>query len=557
MRLVLFKNLTSSLLLCALFVEALPSGSRVSDTSVEKREPEAIENGAAIPVIRKEEPEPVQIEEAQPGNIDARDINLKGFEKIQSHIVEKREPGWENASNMVDSIPNIIVPGSEKRSTKEINTPAEGLGKRTPPPEPTLKPHPEPVSAYTSDAYIKKRHPEPFDRSNYEPETIESLIDILRRSNGDPDIKAKLRARVEEELQKRDLIARQTQDQRYARIHREHMKRFYQLKSPLQEYRNALPPSAYAADDGSFGHSISSRDHMHAFQKRSEEAYRSAPRNDNARRAILEARLRELGYVPDPDATNEDPNNLSDKRRLKRDEIEANQMVKRDEVPKPNKLKKRDFDPYLGCPSLRLMNSASTIFFNPDSFKNQMGAFRNACFKCGCRANTGGWFMFARPDWGCTERLAANCVLAGCMCSANEEEDAKWLMPKPAWQNKSGAKSFYSFEVFDPLSDATYSGKDSAEAGINEARLGLRRRDETDENDDDESYFDLDNLDGGEEKEEEGDDEPYYDRENFDDDAKLTKRDGPVFGVVKKPVGKIFYSSKVNAYISKLIANTL
>ncbi|KAK6541424.1 hypothetical protein TWF694_007235 [Orbilia ellipsospora] len=422
MRLVTVKHSTSALILYALVVYSLPSGNRAGPV-FERLELRVSE---AIPVTG-------------PSKRQSDTFISRGLNDLD---LSKRHEGISNFANfenlkrgaMPESFPDIVSHHHEESSSKPVKTHGEVRNREV-----------------VKEAAVDKRDP------------VAASKHIHRKDQIHPDIKEKIKAAISE----RKAVAQANAN----------LKRSYQHKNPLQGYDNTLPPAAYSADDSSFAHSISKRKAQIEPEQREPHA---------VRRAILDARLKELGY--NTPATDQEPDNDTlDKKHIKRDAESTLPDTEDNEDAPKHHLKKRDFDPHIGCPSLRLMNSGGSIFFNPDYFKARMAEFRNACFKCGCKAKRGTWSMFPRSDWGCTDRLVMNCILLGCMCVPDSEADAKWLMPKPAWEAKSPATTstdnHYSFEIYDPLKDISYGDRYSAEADVYETPLGtgLKRRDDGEE----------------------------------------------------------------------------
>ncbi|KAF3913725.1 hypothetical protein AA313_de0206195 [Arthrobotrys entomopaga] len=486
MRLVTVKQSASAVILYALVAYSLPSGNRAGP-GFEKLDARTSE---AISVAAESE----QLDKRQP------DTFIKtGLE--QDLELPKRHEGTSNFANLEnlkrELFPNIVPHHHEESSHKEIKNHGEVKNRQE-----AKNKEPEPQDVKKREPKASPNHPNP----NYH----------IR-----PNIKEKFKKTIKQDQEHRAANKAAINERQTAPQANANSKRSYEHINPLQGYDNAIPAAAYSADDGSFAHSIANRE-VHR-QPESEEHHA-------VRRAILEARLKELGYDTTTSDQDQDlENDSSEKKRTKRDaeptdggivtskskpvppkkaqdgNVVTHHLKERDAEPTnpdsvssesepassenaqdenapTHHLKKRDFDPYIGCPSLRLMNSGGSIFFNPDYFKSRMAEFRNACFKCGCKAKMGTWSMSPREDWGCTDRLVMNCILLGCMCVPDAEEDAKWLMPKPAWEAKSPASTskdnHYSFEIYDPLKDISYGDRYSAEADVYETPIGtgLKKR---------------------------------------------------------------------------------
>ncbi|EPS39304.1 hypothetical protein H072_6896 [Dactylellina haptotyla CBS 200.50] len=458
MRSLLFGRLICALLFSALVANALPSAPPGSPDAVERREDPSVKDFMEPGVMMTS---------------DIEVINTRSVEAVSqsnSDRLSRREP--EAFTDPIPPLEPEVPPKDSDREWTEKRSPSlETVEKRE-----------------DNAAYVMKRDPagqSPGRKASY-----------LKHSNAlHPKIKAKLRSRISQETEAREVLTRKARAAKDARARADNAKRSYKEKSPLQGYSNKLPAAAYAADDGSFGHSISRRDRAPSLRKRAEERFSEDARL--VRRAILEARLQELGYAPKPveeednDDDAPDPYYI-DKRRIKRDDISAGQdggddapdpwfidkkRVKRGEEELVKRdLKKRDFDTHIGCPSLRVMDAPGLLLFNPDYFRERMAIFRNECFKCGCRTKRGGWYMEAREDYGCTDHLVLNCMMIGCMCLADLDRNYKGTTAKPAWHS-SDKDSHYSMETYDPLNDQTYGDRYAAEAGVNETPISLRRRD--------------------------------------------------------------------------------
>ncbi|KAJ6264925.1 hypothetical protein Dda_1078 [Drechslerella dactyloides] len=297
-----------------------------------------------------------------------------------------------------------------------------------------------------------------------------------------------------DDLEKRSLEEERTlRKEHSAKVRRENIKRLYQEVSALQEYRTRIPPAAYAADDGSFGHSITHRDTTFAEHVKRAQAESQIRSHFDRRRSVLIERLKELGYDPDKLGSYSgtdlaDPNKRLKLRREILDAIGKRGAPESGEKPaepaqstKPVKVEpsKRDIQVHIGCPSLRLMNSVSLTFFNPDSFKDDMFEFRNRCFNCGCQALDRGWFLIERPDYMCTKQLIQSCYIMGCMCTEQLSADSHFLVGRPMWKPGDGKGQDATFQIdqYDPGRDETYGDGYAAEVIGSEEILKKTKRD--------------------------------------------------------------------------------
>ncbi|KAK6521728.1 hypothetical protein TWF506_001932 [Arthrobotrys conoides] len=290
----------------------------------------------------------------------------------------------------------------------------------------------------------------------------------VKRSSESQEMKAKLRARAEVEREKEEYeSAKRKWEERAAhnkKVRHQNMKRLFQHGSPFQEYHNTVPASAYAADDGSFGHALpgvrrSPVEETTNMQKRS-------PEQRLKHREIIKARLQELGYVPGEGDEAESVNKAGKLR--KRDETSDATFSKWERSP----LAKRDISHHIACPGTGLMSSYGGVIFNSNTYYTLIAVFRAACFGCDCRAASSGFHMGPRGDGGCTSRLVENCQMAGCRCLDTYSTSDPVLINKPQWEPAGkDSPATYSDVTYNPQTKTTYSDKYAAAAHINEVTL--------------------------------------------------------------------------------------
>ncbi|KAK6349552.1 hypothetical protein TWF696_005836 [Orbilia brochopaga] len=434
MRLVSLQQLASSLLLVTVAVHALPSKSRPADTAVEKREAEdGLQNAGEVDFVAKRAPTADSPPSAQ--------------------VTTLPQP--------VPILENELL--KHAKDTGSVVKHGKGVGKRGP------------------DAYAVEKS----DKEEYE--MLDDDNDYGHR-RGDPPAPAPAPAPKPKKSHKHS--TRSLDEERTARlehsakVRRENIKRLYQDVSAFQEYRNRIPPSAYAADDGSFDHAITHRDTTAADHAKRGQTDPAIASHFQRRRSMLIARLKELGYDPkkmeaNTDAGAPEPDSRTKHKRDLATTILERSLSKRYQHPakltrraEPNP-KKRDIEVHIGCPSLRLMNSVSLTFFNPDSFKDDMYELRNRCFNCGCKAMDRGWFMIERPDYQCTKQLIQTCYIMGCMCTEQFNADSHFLVGKPNWKEGVTGDRDATFEIdeYDPGTDQLYGDSYAAEAAIHEEIL--------------------------------------------------------------------------------------
>ncbi|RVD81892.1 uncharacterized protein DFL_009739 [Arthrobotrys flagrans] len=306
---------------------------------------------------------------------------------------------------------------------------------------------------------IEKREPE--------PNIAEESPKKVKRNSGSQDMKAKLRARAEAERDKEEYeSARRKWEERTAhneKLKHHNMKRLFQHGSPFQEYHNTVPISAYAADDGSFGHALPGvrRSHVDEARKIQKRSRGTSPTKGDL------ARLQGLGYTPE-EGDKFDPSDEIEKLR-KRSEASGAAVTKWNRSP----LSKRDISHHIACPGTGLMSSYGTILLSSFTYYTLIAVFRAACFGCDCKSATTGFYMGPREDGGCTARLVENCQMAGCRCLDTWSASDPLLVNKPHWDKGSKNRpASYSDVTYNPQTKAMYSDKYAAAAHVNEVTLG-------------------------------------------------------------------------------------
>ncbi|KAK6534868.1 hypothetical protein TWF281_006167 [Arthrobotrys megalospora] len=316
--------------------------------------------------------------------------------------------------------------------------------------------------------------PDELEKRDAEPDIAKEVPKISKRSSESQEMKAKLRSRAEKEEYERAKRQWEIRAAHNKKVRHHNMKRLFQHGSPFQEYHNTVPASAFAADDGSFGHSLPGKrrslpDEKRKLQKRSQ----SVPPTDEefTRRSNLISRLQELGYMPEADTASGGSSDGTPGKR-KQSEVPESEPIKRGLTPKHKPIK-RDINQHIACPGLGLMSSMGNTFINAGTYYWDISAFRDSCFNCGCRAKDGGFFMGPRREAGCTKRLVENCLLAGCRCLSAYGSSNQFLVPKPTWipQEKSDPAT-YAIDIYNPQTKSTYSDNYAAEAHIDEVTLG-------------------------------------------------------------------------------------
>ncbi|EWC45652.1 hypothetical protein DRE_05213 [Drechslerella stenobrocha 248] len=451
MRTVSLRQVASCFLLFAVAVHSHPKGPRAAKASIEER------GTGGPPSDFQSEPfekrAPVALESGDIEDIKARDASVGGLQQRDAAV------------------------GSEFTSLKERNVFPEGVSAEEKQPEKrTAKPY-----------AVEKTFEEEFDLlddtdDSGEIPIVPDLLGSPTEPSGEEGHQFERRSPPRPLSPERE---RERRNEHNAKVRRENIKRLYQEVSEFQEYRNTIPPSAYAADDGSFGHSISHRDLGPEAATQDKRAVGDMKEYRDYKRAVIVARLRELGYDPaklpgyiDDLVNYPDPADQPDAPSEKRAEPQLEKRTKddgSDDAPMAGKVEKRDSGVSVLCPSLRTMNSGSLIFFNPHSFEQSMAIFRRSCFNCACSAEYKGWYMIPDEDSGCTPRLVQNCYLAGCLCTEGAFQSQKMLVPKPLWRGEDKGESNYDMEAYDPALNDVHVNP--LEAGAdNEVLLRKKKR---------------------------------------------------------------------------------
>ncbi|KAK6350561.1 hypothetical protein TWF718_003751 [Orbilia javanica] len=415
------KRAVPSLLLLLLAVNALPSGDRQDDG-----EPQGNKNS------------PKALEEVAPQPVQGRDIGTSMPKAFQDFDVNKRD--------MFGEPEDYASPHTELKSRS---------------PDVNKKPLNQRGVAVNN---IEKRVPE--------PNVSGGGIDKTKRTSESQEMKAKLRARAEAEREKEEYDSTKRKwEERMAhnnKAQHRNVKRLFQHGSPFQEYRNTVPASAYAADDGSFGHALSGvRRSLAGGSERAKKRHLGGSTEEELnRRDVILARLQELGYKPE-DVEKLDPADIVDKLE-KRGEAHEVGVSTWNRSP----LAKRDISHHIACPGAGLMSSYGNILFSSSIYFVLISVFRAACFGCDCKAAANGFYMGNRPEGGCTPRLVENCQMAGCRCLDTWSTSDPMLINKPSWEKGSGDRpDTFSDVTYNPQTKTTYSDKYAAAAHVNEVTL--------------------------------------------------------------------------------------
>ncbi|KAK6362196.1 hypothetical protein TWF730_005892 [Orbilia blumenaviensis] len=442
MRPASIKRAIPSLLAFTLAVNALPSGGRQDDViSAPPTSSLGSSAGLRKAVDRLiEDMKKVQKDGSLPP-VQARDLEIEGSETFHIFGLSKKSPTEE----FINSIP------------------LEGLLEpRIPHTEP-----PEGLNAGFEDAEQPDSGAEYLEKREPEPDVVENGSKKVKRSSESQDLKAKLRARAETEREAEEYeSAKRIWEERTAhnkRVRHHNLKRLFQKGSPFQEYHNTVPNSAYAADDGSFGHSLPVK--RRSLLEKAHDLQRKSQGPDNgkelANRQALKARLQELGYTPEADTA--EPVNGAEK--MKRDENSVDGTTRWNHSP----FRKRNLEQHIACPGLGLMSSIGNIFEDPGSFFWDISEYRDSCFNCACTADRGGFFIALRPEGGCTRRLVENCIMSGCRCLSTIGSSNELLVPKPVWiASSKDSPATFSSGTYNPQTKTTYSDKFAAAARVNE-----------------------------------------------------------------------------------------
>ncbi|KAF3283826.1 hypothetical protein TWF970_000998 [Orbilia oligospora] len=418
-----------SLLLFLLAVNALPSGERQDDAPPE-------------------------------GDLDVSKVKVTagGFRKTLDKLFDDLGGTGDNGAPKSVQTREIKAPGPATFHAFEASKRSGfGLAKGYDPSDTYLKSRapdiklPEKRDLESKD--IERRDPgtDRVERRGTGPSADEESYKNVKRSSESQEMKAKLRARAEVEREKEEYeSAKRKWEERSAhnkKVRHHNMKRLFQHGSPFQEYHNTVPISAYAADDGSFGHALpgvrrSPIDNTGKVQKRSLDT--STLEGELKRRKLIKARLQELGYAPNDD---ENPKSTDQAEKLKkRGEGSDATFSKWNRSP----LAKRDISHHIACPGTGLMSAYGNVLFNSNNYFTLTAIFRAACFGCDCRATATGFHMGPRQE------------------DTYSTSDPV-LINKPQWEAASkNTPATYSDVTYNPQTKTTYSDKYAAAAHINE-----------------------------------------------------------------------------------------
>ncbi|KAK6506787.1 hypothetical protein TWF481_005247 [Arthrobotrys musiformis] len=416
-----------SFLLFLLAVNAFPSGER-QDDGVPEIDPNVPKLTATAGGLRE-----AAGKDGLPNPVQSRNIGTK--EATNLHVFEIKR---EAIAEYIES----LTPDPDPQS-------------RAPDIEPTEKRNFEPRDIEEREVGIN--HQEKREEAAY----TEGGAKKVKRSSESQEMKAKLRARAEVEREKEEYeSAKRKREERmlHNKKFKLKMKRLFQHGSPFQEYHNTVPVSAYAADDGSFGHSLPG-----ARRSPLDDAGELGKRSFTEReRRVIKARLQELGYAPEG-GDNFDPTAELAKLR-KRAEAPGLDVTPWNRSP----LGKRDISHHIACPSTGLMSSFGNILINPYTYFATIAIFRTACFGCDCSANINGFYLSYRTEGGCSMRLTENCQMAGCRCLNTWSSSDPLLVSKPDWQaGTRWSPATYSDSTYNPQTKTTYSDKYAAAAHVN------------------------------------------------------------------------------------------